>query len=66
MNRSFVKIGVIALFSLCAWGCFPDDYLDDRPVVEKPNPKPAPKPDPQPDPDPTPEPDSDPEEDNLS
>ena len=64
MNRSFVKIGVIALFSLCAWGCFPDDYLDDRPVVEKPNPKPDPKPDPQPDPDPTPEPD--PEEDNLS
>ena len=64
MNRSFVKIGVIALLSLCAWGCFPDDYLDDRPVVEKPDLKPDPKPDPQPDPDPTPEPD--PEEDNLS
>ena len=62
MNRSFVKIGVIALLALCALGCFPDDYLDDRPVVEKP----APKPDPKPDPDPTPEPDPGQEEDDLS
>lgn len=62
MDRLFVKIGVMLLSLSFVAGCFPDDYLDDRPVVEKPDPKPEP----DPDPDPTPEPGPTPGDDNLS
>lgn len=62
MSRQIVKIGAVVLSLAFVAGCFPDDYLDDRPVVEKPDPKPEPDPDPTPDPGPDPTPG----DDNLS
>jgi len=57
MKRLLMLMGAFALATVCWTGCFPDDYLDERPVVkpEKPEPEPEPEPDPEPDPDPKPE-----------
>ena len=68
MKRYITVLLFSVLASICWTGCFPDDYLDDQPVVAPP--KPDPDPEPQPDPEPEPEPDPEPEDglnyDNLS
>ena len=70
MKRYITVLLFSVLASICWTGCFPDDYLDDQPVVAPPKPKPDPEPEPQPDPEPEPEPDPEPEDglnyDNLS
>ena len=58
--KRYIAILLFSVLATLSWtSCFPDDYLDDEPVVTPP--KPEPKPEPEPDPDPQPEPDPDPE-----
>ena len=66
MKKLLLMIAALVLGSLCWTGCFPDDFLDDKPVVN-PQPQPKPEPDPTPDPEPEPEPDPAPDpDDHLS
>lgn len=67
--KRFITILCFSVLACFCWtGCFPDDYLDDKPVVAPP--KPQPDPEPEPEPEPKPEPDPEPDDglnyDNLS
>ena len=67
--KRFITILCFSVLACFCWtGCFPDDYLDDKPVVAppKPQPDPEPEPEPEPEPDPDPEPDDGLNYDNLS